>query len=52
MLKDMLIDPTQELIEKYRKEGKIIEIDKVSRSKEIKAINDFMDEFSGRHVFK
>lgn len=48
----MLKDPTQELIERYWKEGKIIEIDKVARAKEIKAINDFMDEFSGRHVFK
>ena len=42
---DMLNNPIEELLERYRTEEKTIVIDQEVREKEIKAINDEMAEF-------
>ena len=41
---DLLIDPIEELLKRYRSEDKIIEIDQEARDREIKAINDELAE--------
>lgn len=42
---DVLTDPIEELINRYRSEDKIIEIDQTVRDNEIKAINEEMADF-------
>lgn len=49
---DVLTDPIEKLIKRYRSENKIIEVDQAARDKEIMAINEEMADFSLRqHVY-
>jgi len=43
---DVLKNPIEELIKRYRPENKIIEIDQTARANEIKAIDDEMADFA------
>lgn len=43
---DLLKNPIKELLNRYRSENKIIEIDQNARDKEIRAINDEMAQLS------
>lgn len=49
---DVLTDSTEELINRYRSENKIIKIDQTIRDNEIKAINEEMVDFDiKQHVY-